>query len=82
MQNTESAKIIDPDAIDWPATKHAMRLYKIAAVSRDMGEINGTLTMVLNGKYPPGGKVFSRIVGKLQDRGFLVLKQKPEQKTA
>lgn len=83
MENTENTQTrIDPATIDWPATKHALRLYKLSALSRDMDEVHGTMSLILLGKYPSNGLVFQRVVRKLRDRGFLVLKQSPEQQAA
>lgn len=83
MANSEKNKVtIAPDTIDWPATKHLTRLYKLSALAADMGVVAGSLSMCLLGKYPPRGVVYERIVGALHDRGLLMFKQAEEHKAA
>ena len=66
---------INPEEVDWVATKHNIRLFKMSLLSKEFGENAGTMSRILRGDYPIRGEVLDRVINKLQQHGHLVMKK-------
>jgi len=83
MTNTEFRKeMINPETIDWPATQARMRLINKSAWAKQYGYPPGSVSMLLTGhwtrKTKEAGPVLISMISRLQEDGFLVVKEEQD----
>lgn len=72
MTNSET---IDPETIDFAATRERMRLLNKSAFAREIGTSQQAVAMVMWDKWPNRrGVLFQRILSEMARYGFLVYK--------
>jgi predicted transcriptional regulator len=74
MTNNNVENFIDPASVDFLATQHRLRMITYSRLAREIGENHETVRRIVQGSWADKGKVLQKVLGKLDDLGFLVRK--------